>query len=72
MAPLGVGLADTEPKSQFSIELGMSEVDVAAPIQPVHQELIGLISRAEPEANEIELGRRGQFEAGIIAHPCGK
>ena len=44
MASLSVGLADAESKGEFAIELGMSEVQVAAAIQPVHQELIGMVS----------------------------
>ena len=73
MTGLSVGLADAEPKREFAIQLGMCEVQVAAAIQPVHQELIGLIlislilismiSRAQPEADEVELGRRSEFEA---------
>src|ERR1700690_2615961 len=59
MASLSVGLADAESKGEFAIELGMRKIQVAAAIQPVHQELIGMISRAQPEADEIELRRRG-------------
>src|ERR1019366_2356142 len=79
MTGLSVGLADAESKRELSVELSVSEVQVAAAIQPVHQELIGLIlislilismiSRAQPEADKIELGRRSEFEARIVAHP---
>src|SRR6266404_8018963 len=65
MARLSVGLADAESKREFAIELGMREVQVAAAIQPFHQELIGLIlvrtilvrsiRRAQTEADEVEL-----------------
>ena len=34
--------------------------------------LISMTSCAQPEANKIELGGRGEFEARIIAHPGGK
>jgi hypothetical protein len=68
MTCLSVSLANAKPKGELAVELGMSEVQVAAAIQPVHQELIGLIlismiSRTQPEADEVELGRRGKFEA---------
>jgi hypothetical protein len=68
MTCLSVSLANAKPKREFSVELSVSEVEVAAAIQPVHQQLIGLIlisttSRAQPEADEVELGRRGKFEA---------
>ncbi len=58
MAGLSVGLADAEPKGEFAIELGIREVKVAAAIQPVYQELIGLIlismiSGAQTEADEV-------------------
>src|ERR1035437_8327486 len=65
MAGLGVALAKAESKGEFAIELSMSEVQVAAAIQPIHQELIGMISRAQPEADDVELGGRGEFEARI-------
>src|SRR5260370_38474769 len=60
MASLSVGLADAEPKGEFAIEPGMSEVQVAAAIQPIHQELIGLISPAHPEADKVESAGRGE------------
>src|ERR1035437_7527377 len=77
MTGLSVSLADAKPKSEFAIELGMRKVEVAAAIQPVHQELISLIlitmiSRAQPEADKVELGGRGEFEARIAAHPGGE
>jgi len=72
VAGLSVGLADAESKGEFAIELGMREVQVAATIQPVHQELIGLISRAQPEEDEVKLGGCGEFEARIVAHPSSK
>src|ERR1700674_1605545 len=87
MASLSVGLPDAESKSEFAIELGMREVQVAAAIQPLHQELIGMIlvrtilvrtilvraiCRAQPEADEVELGGGGEFEARIVAHPGGE
>src|SRR6266478_734895 len=66
MPSLSVGLADAESKSEFAIELGMREVEVAAAIQPLHQELIGMIlvstiSRAQTEADEVELRGWGEF-----------
>src|SRR5208282_513922 len=63
MSGLSVGLADAESKRKFAIELGMREVQAAAAIQPVHQKLIRLISRAQPEADKIEMGGSGEFEA---------
>src|SRR6266436_4742621 len=77
MASLSVGLSDAESKSEFAIELGMREVEVAAAIQPLHQELIGTIlvrtiSRAQTEADEVELRGCGEFETRIVAHPGGE
>src|ERR1019366_275487 len=72
VASLCVGLANAEAKGEFAIELGMGEVEVAAAIQPVHQLLIRRISRAQPEADEVEVGGRGEFEALISAHPGGE
>ena len=82
MASLSVGLANAKSKSEFAIELGVSQVEVAAAIQPLHQELIGMILvrvilvrtiyRAQPEADEVELSGRGEFEARIPAHPVGE
>jgi len=31
-----------------------------------------MISRQQPEADEVEQRGRGEFEARIIAHPSGK
>ena len=69
MARLSIGLADAESKGEFAIELGMREVQVPASIQPLHQELIGMIlvrtilvrkiCRAQTEADEVKLGGRG-------------
>src|ERR1700730_13045245 len=77
MASLCVGLSDAESKREFAIELGMREVEVAAAIQPLHQELIGLIlvgtiSRTQTTTDEDELSGRGEFEARIVAHPGGE
>ncbi len=69
---LSVGLADADPKREFAVELGMREKKVAAGVQPVHQKLIGMISHAQPEADEIKLSGRGQFETRIVAHPTGE
>src|SRR5713226_2729867 len=77
MAGLSVGLADAESKREFAIKLGMREVEVATAIQPLHQELIGMIlvrtiCRAQAGADEVEPGGRGEFEARIVAHPGGE
>src|SRR5208283_2057189 len=72
MPGLRVGLADAEAKRELAVKLGMCEVKVATCIQPVHQQLIGRISRAQPEADEIEIGGRGEFKARIAAHPSGE
>src|SRR5258707_14681046 len=40
MASLGVGLADAESEREFALELSMRKVEVAAAIQPLHQELV--------------------------------
>src|SRR5450755_3555503 len=72
MPRLRVGLPDADSKRELPIELGMRKVEIATAIQPVHQELIGLVSRAQPEASQIKLSGRGQFEARIAAHPVRK
>src|SRR5260370_39943919 len=87
MASLSVGWTDAESKRDLAIELGMREVEVAAAIQSLHQELIGMIlvrmilvrtilvrtiCRAQPEADEVELRGRSELEARIIAHPGGE
>src|SRR5260370_6226510 len=87
MASLSVGWTDAESSGELAIELGMREVEVAAAIQSLHQELIGMIlvrmilvrtilvrtiCRAQPEADEVELRGRGEFEARILAHPGGE
>jgi hypothetical protein len=51
VASLSVGLTYAEPEGEFAIEFGVREVDFAATIQAVHQQLIGLISGAQPEAD---------------------
>src|ERR1022692_1259976 len=63
VASLSGRLADAESEGEFTVEFRVREEKVAAGIQPVHQCLIGLIPRAQPEADEIELGRCGDFEA---------
>src|SRR5258707_13910130 len=69
VARLRVGLADAEPKSKFPVELGMREIKVAAAVQPIHQELIRLISRTQAEADEVKLGGRAAFKGRIFRHP---
>ena len=63
---LRVGLPDTESKGEFAIEFGVREVEVAAAVQPIHEELRGAISGAQAEADQVELGGRGQFKAFIF------
>jgi hypothetical protein len=82
MASLRVRLPHTEAKSEFAIELRVGKKKIAARVQPLHQELIdpilirmiltSTISRAQPEADEIEQDRRSDLEPLITAHPASE
>ena len=67
MASLSVGLSNAESKRELAIEFGVREIKIAAAIQPFHQKLITLISRAQPKAHEVQLRWRGNFKARIAA-----
>ena len=49
----GGGLADAEAQSEFSVELGMREVEVAALVESIHQGLVDGVTAAMAEADEI-------------------
>src|SRR6266536_3750904 len=69
MPGLGVRLPNAKAQSDFTVELGVRQIKVATGIEAIHQSLVRLISRAQSEADQVELGGRGQLETRIGAHP---
>ena len=69
MTGLRMRLPNTKSQGKFPRKLRVGQEEVAARIEPLHQSLIRRIARAQPKADEIEHGGRGQFEARVIPHP---
>ena len=70
MFRFGVCLSHAETQRQHAIQFGMSQVEVAAAIQPVHDLLIGCVAAFVPEAHKIQGSGRGEFKAVIFLHPA--
>ena len=51
--PLRIGLADAHPQRELVTQASVCEVEVAAPIQRVHEPLVLLISRFQAEAHKV-------------------
>ena len=64
-----VGLANTESQCQPIIQTRVSQIEVAAPIQSIHQRLIHLIPAFAAKAHQVERDRRCQFETIIVPDP---
>ena len=72
MFRLRVGLADAETQSEFSVELGVGEEEIAAAVETVHDGLIGGVSAFVAEAHKIQRRRSGQFEVFVCRDPLGE
>ena len=69
-----IGLADAETKSEFSVEFGVGEEEIAAAVEAIHDGLIGGISGFMTKTNQIQRDGRCEFEVFVIvmAHPIGE
>jgi hypothetical protein len=66
---LRVRLSDAQAQSEFSIQPGMREEEVAAAIQAVHDGLIRRVPTFVAEADQVQGRRCGEFEVLVVAHP---
>lgn len=69
VAQFGGGLANAEAKSEFSVELGVREEEIAALIETIHEGLVDSVAGAMAETDEIQRSGRGEFKLFIFTDP---
>src|SRR6185437_16379966 len=65
---LGLELPDAHAQGVLALELGVGEIERARAVEALEQLLIGGVSGAVPEADEVQGRGRRQFEIGICPH----
>jgi len=63
-----VGLADAQPQDQSAVQFRVRKIEFSTSVQPVHQFLVEIVGTLEPEANEIELRRSGNFKIRVVLY----
>src|SRR5216684_3599283 len=66
---LRIGLAYAEAKSELTVQFRVSQVEIPAAVQAIHDRLIDRISSLMAKAHQVQGHGRGQFKVLIFADP---
>ncbi len=72
MFGFGAGLTDAEAQGQSACQAGVGEIGLAAEVDPLEDGLVGGLTAAVAEADQIERRREGEFEIGMGLNPAGE
>ena len=69
MLLFGLGLSDRHAEDEAAVELGVSQIYLAALVQLVHELLVDVVAAAMAKADEIERDWGHELEPLVCFHP---